>query len=639
METRYYAGKLLWVDLSSGKIRETPTSDYGEFVGGLGIAAKIYWDQVSAEVKPFDSESKLIFITGPLSGFSGFASSRWKIAGKSPIANPEHFSYANLGGSWGVALKFAGYDGIVVEGKADKPVYLLVEENRARIMDASQLWGKGAIEVRNILKTELEDSVNTLAMGPAGENMAVMATILANQDASGRAGFGAIMGSKKLKAITVRKGGQKFSPAYPERLQELLRYFRSVVGEGKLAFYDQMVKTSKDRPTRKDYCWGCAGPCIRESYRAQDGKEGKFACSAALFYRRWAWPYYKNDDEEVPFKVTKLCDDLGLDTMHVEIIIKWLDRCYQAGFLTEEEAGIPLSKMGSWEFANSLLREIAVGDGLGKYLRLGVEKAADLIGRGTAEMITDLVHKSGFDIYSPRIHIAHGIIYAMEATQRLDQLHEISILIEQWKEWVQRPENAYVSSDVVRSIAKRFWGSEAAADFTSYEGKALAAKMIQNREYAKNCLILCDWVWPLMTSPNTDDHVGDPTLESKIFSAITGQCMDEDGFYRLGEKIFHLQRAIMIREGHRGRLDDSLPDFCYDIPLQEQVVNPEMLVPGKDGEPISRKGSVVDREAFEQMKDEYYQLRRWDVKTGLPTVQQLRELGLDFVVRNLTGFP
>src|SRR3972149_2300927 len=219
MEARYYAGKLLWVDLSSGKIRETPTSDYGEFVGGLGIAAKIYWDQVSAEVKPFDSESKLIFITGPLSGFSGFASSRWKIAGKSPIANPEHFSYANLGGSWGVALKFAGYDGIVVEGKADKPVYLLVEENRARIMDASQLWGKGAIEVRNILKTELEDSVNTLAMGPAGENMAVMATILANQDAQGRAGFGAIMGSKKLKAITVRKGGQKFSPAYPERLQ------------------------------------------------------------------------------------------------------------------------------------------------------------------------------------------------------------------------------------------------------------------------------------------------------------------------------------------------------------------------------------------------------------------------------------
>jgi aldehyde:ferredoxin oxidoreductase len=314
--------------------------------------------------------------------------------------------------------------------------------------------------------------------------------------------------------------------------------------------------------------------------------------------------------------------------MHFEIIIKWLDRCYQEGFLTEEETGIPLSKVGSWEFADALLREIAVGDGLGKYLRLGVEKAASLIGKRTAEIITDLVHKSGFDIYSPRMHIANGIIYAMEATQRIDQLHEISMLIEQWREWVHHREGAFVSSDVVRSVAKRFWGSEAAADFTSYDGKALAAKMIQNREYAKNCFILCDWVWPLMTSPHTDDHVGDPTLESKLFSAITGKWMDEDGFYNLGEKIFHLQRAIMIREGHRGRQDDSLPDFCYDIPLQEQVVNPEMLVPAKNGEPISRKGSVVDREAFEQMKDEYYRLREWDVQTGLPPIERLKDFGL-----------
>src|SRR3990172_4283448 len=180
MEARYYAGKLLWVDLSSGKIRETPTSDYGDFVGGIGIAAKIYWDEVPTEVKALYPENKLIFITGPLSGFSGFASSRWKIAAKSPIANPEHFSYANLGGSWGVALKLAGYDGLVVEGKGEKPVYLLVEEDRTRIMDATHLWGRGAIEVRDILKAEWEDSVNVLAIGPAGENMAVMATVLAN---------------------------------------------------------------------------------------------------------------------------------------------------------------------------------------------------------------------------------------------------------------------------------------------------------------------------------------------------------------------------------------------------------------------------------------------------------------------------
>jgi aldehyde:ferredoxin oxidoreductase len=632
MGARYYAGKILWVDLCAGEVKEIFTSDYSEFVGGIGIAAKIYWDEVSSEVKALSPDNKLIFITGPLSGFSGFASSRWEIAGKSPITVPEHFSHANLGGSWGVALKFAGYDGIVVEGAAEKPVYLLVEEGRVSIMNASYLWGKGAIEARNILQTELGASVNVVVIGPAAEKMAMMSTVLANQDASGRAGFGAVMGSKKLKAIAVRKGSQKLLAANPEQLQELLRYFRWLVGRGKLTFYEHMVKTEKERPTRKDYCWRCAGPCIRESYKTREGKEGKFVCQAAFFSYRWAWAYYKDEDNDVPFLVTKLCDELGLDTMHIDLIMTWLDRCYQEGLLTEKETSLPLSKIGSWEFSRALLYEIACGNDLGKYLRLGVEKAAELIGKGTKEIITDMVLKAGAsDVYGPRMYIAHGIISAMEPTQRIDQLHETSLLIEQWREWIQGYEGAFVSTEVVRSVAKRFWGSEAAADFFSYEGKALAAKMIQDRQYAKNCLILCDWVWPIMTSPNTVDHVGDPTLESKLFSAITGQVMDEEEYYRLGEKVLHFHRMIMLREGHRGRQDDILPDFCYSVPLKEQTVNPEMLVPGKGGEPVSRKGSMLDREAFEQMKNEYYRLRKWDIKTGLPDIQRLKELGLDFI--------
>ncbi len=635
-QAKYYAGKILWVNLSSDEVSEVATSDYSEFLGGLGMAAKIYWDEVRAEVKPLDPESKLIFITGPLCGFPGIAGSRWQVVGKSPSINPGKFSYANLGGSWGAGLKFAGYDGIVVEGQAEKPVYLLLENGRVRIKDASHLWGKGAIEARDILNAELEETVNILSIGPAGENMAIWASILADKDASGGSGFGAVLGSKKLKAIAVRKGKQRFAPADQEGLRELLRYYRWLVGEGKFSYYVEMVKTSKDRPTRKDYCWGCGGPCIRESYRGKDGKKGKFVCFSAMFYRKWAFKYYENDDEEIPFRVTKLCDDMGLDIGHFATVVEWLDRCYQAGILTEEETGVPLSKVGSWEYAQVLLQEIASGSGIGKYLRLGAENAADFIGKGTVEILTDLVHKSAmqddnwsYDEYGPREYIAHGIIYALDVFRRIDLLHEMPPVIEKWREWVNGREGAYVSSNVLRSVAKKFWGGEAVADFTSYEGKALAAKMIQDRTYAKNCLILCDWAWSVLTSPHTDNHVGDPTLESKLVSAITGQSMDENEFYHLGEKVFNLQRSIMIREGHQGRKNDSLLDSCFDTPLQGGHLFPEVLVPDKNGDPVSRKRSVVDRKEFERMKDEYYQLRGWDVATGLPSAKRLRALGLE----------
>jgi aldehyde:ferredoxin oxidoreductase len=160
-----YAGKILRVDLSSGQAYTVPTADYAEFVGGRGIAAKIHWDEVSPEVKALDPENRLTFLTGPLTGLAGFASSRWQVCGKSPATKPEQFCYCNLGGSWGVALKFAGYDGIVVWGRAERPAYLLVGENGAEVRDAHHLWGRGAIEAREILKSELGEAASVVACG------------------------------------------------------------------------------------------------------------------------------------------------------------------------------------------------------------------------------------------------------------------------------------------------------------------------------------------------------------------------------------------------------------------------------------------------------------------------------------------
>jgi aldehyde:ferredoxin oxidoreductase len=184
-------------------------------------------------------------------------------------------------------------------------------------------------------------------------------------------------------------------------------------------------------------------------------------------------------------------------------------------------------------------------------------------------------------------------------------------------------------------IAQRFWGSELAADFSTYKGKALATTMIQNRECAKESLILCDWMWPITHVKHSDGHAGDPALESRLLSSVIGTEVSENELYRTGERIFNLQRAILAREGHVGRNSDVLPEPFFTRPLRWAVQDPECLAPGKDGEVISRKGAVVDREQFEQMKDEYYELRAWDVATGLQTTAQLATIGLGDIAADL----
>ena len=187
----------------------------------------------------------------------------------------------------------------------------------------------------------------------------------------------------------------------------------------------------------------------------------------------------------------------------------------------------------------------------------------------------------------------------------------------------------------MRAIGKKFWGGEIAADFSTYEGKSLAAKKIQDRQYVKESLITCDFYWPMTDFENTEDHLGDPTLESQVYSVVTGREVDEEQLYSIGERIVNLQRAIMVREGHQGRKDDRLPEAYFTVPLRTFMGNPECLVPGKDGEVISRKGEVVDRQKFEEMKTEYYQFRGWDVHSGLQPEEKLKELGLSDIAAEL----
>lgn len=630
-----YTGKMLRVDLSSRSVTDFSTTDYSDrFLGGRGIAAKIYWDEVSPETEASSPENRLIFVTGPLAGFTALAGSTWQICGKSPTS-PEFFSYASLVGSWGAYLKFAGYDGIVVQGKSDKPVYLFIQNGTAEIRDASSLWGKGAIETREILKAELGRAVRVVATGPAGDNLVVMATVLADDDASGSSGFGAVMGSKKLKAIAVG-GSKKVTAAHPEKLDELRKYIRPLRKDAP-GLYCGGYRTPfvlENPKMKKVACYGCISGCDRAIYRADDGAKGKFFCQVDT-YLPWA-PRYYGKIEDTPFHAIRLCNQNGLDQRAISMIIEWLRRCGKTGILNDENTGIPISELGSHEFIEILLRKIAFREGFGDILAHGIYRAAELVGGGAEGQISSSIDKGGlYRGYGPKLYILTGLLYATEPRPSMSELHEISMLVHQWLDWADKVEGAYMSSNVLRAIAKRFFGSELAVDFSTYEGKALAAKMIQDREYAKECAVFCDQAWPMKDVPHSKTHVGDPTLESKVLNAVTGREMDEEGLYRIGERVFNLQRAILTREGRKGRQSDNLPETDFTEPITFARDNHECLVPGKEGEIISRKGAVVDRQEFEKMKDEYYQLRGWDVASGRQTKAKLKELGLQDIAQDL----
>ncbi len=254
--------------------------------------------------------------------------SRWQVCGKSPAAKPHHFSYSNLGGRWGAALKFAGYDAIAVRGCSEQLVYVLINHDGVSMRDASALWGRGAMETRERLRAELGDAARVVAIGPAGENLAVMATILADQDSSGSGGLGAAMGAKKLKAIVVMPAKKGTEVARPEKLQELISCYRGLTRIALKAstyrYSDDLVPSfGRMKMKKADPCYGCRG-CTRRLYEAADGKKGKYMCASALFYQPWVVQYHGGWKDDVAFYATKLIDDYGLDSKAIDHTIGWL---------------------------------------------------------------------------------------------------------------------------------------------------------------------------------------------------------------------------------------------------------------------------------------------------------------------------
>lgn len=630
-----YAGKILKVDLSGGSVTYLNTSDYADrFVGGRGMGAKIYWDETSPDTKALAPDNCIICTTGPIAGFTRLAGCRWQMCGKSPAMEPESFSYANFGGSWGAWLKYAGFDGIAITGKSERPAWILIKDNCIEIKDATHLRGKTTSETEDFFKNTLGSEARVMCIGPAGENLVVFAVVMASENATGSCGFGSVMGSKNLKAVVILIDKKKKPvAAAPQTLKDLADKVYKLRTEN----YENYGHVEIDRKRLKA-CYGCISGCDRQEYPDESGRRYKHFCQASAVYIEHAINYNGLEKGlEVNRIANRLSDQYGLDTAVLMPLFDWLYACYKAGILTEEETGLPLSKIGSLEFIKELFDKVSYRKGFGDILAEGTIKAAKAVGRGSERYINAVIGTRANETrdYDPRYMPVNALIYAFEPRRAIQLLHATSLVIARWQNNLAGFDDAHISPDKFKEIAEEYWGSTVAGDFGTLDGKAMAAKKIQDYGYMKESLVICDLSWPIYPVKYKPEDTGFSSIESKILSAITGKNIDEDTFTQIGERIFNLQRSIIIRQGAGGRKNDTIMEYYHEEPLEGMFKNPECIAPGKGRDPISRKGAILDKDDFEKLKDEYYVLRGWDVKTGLQTYAKLKELDLEDIAMSL----
>lgn len=630
-----WTGKILVINLNDSSVTERDTMKYANrFLGGRGIATKIYWDEVTPEIDAFDPENRLILMTGTLTGTSAQAATRLTVISKSPMTLPERFCYGSMGGFFASFLKKAGYDGIVISGSASSPSYIRIDDQKpddqkVSIINAESLWGKGTYEVIETLKNKHGKNTHIITTGIAGENRCRTATLVTSNEGSATGGFGAVMGSKNLKAIVVTGTGKPLVARKKETV-ELNRHLAHISKRGTLRMpvprkMMEFVKTAS--------CYQCGIECGRGLYKTANGRQEIRKCQAMVLYM----PYAAINPEKIPndslidvsLDATKICNDLSLCTMEIQNILLWLDACYRTGIFTDKDTGLTYTELGSLKYFNELVSMIANRKGFGDILAEGIIRAGTKCDKKAKALFHEHVTSVGMaGMYTPRQYPVTALLYGFEPRQPIAQLHDVSHLIARWLLHRIKPHLSPTTAKVFRKAAVKFWGHEKAWDMTTIEGKAVAAIKIQNHTYVKDSLGLCDFAWPIMDSFNTEDNIGDSTLEYRLFSAVTGIDIDEKGLDIYGERIFNLQRAILLREGWTPIDDDTPAEFNFTTPIEFDMLNPQLIVPGETEEPVSVKGNILNRDDFKIMRNEFYTLRGWNLETGLQKIELFERLDM-----------
>jgi aldehyde:ferredoxin oxidoreductase len=622
-----WTGKILDVDLTASRISKIDTRIYSrKYLGGRGIASRIYWERVMPQINAFDPLNHLILMTGPLVATGAQGATRMSVIGKSPMTYPEQYCYGNLGGLFPAELKNAGWDGIVISGHASLPQYLWIENDHIELRDGVFLWNQGAYGTAETIKNLHGKKARFLTIGVSGENRVRSAVLFGSHQSTSTAGFGAVMASKNLKAIVVR-GSNKPDVADTERLKELNRVTIKLSKRLDLSIPPDTTMSGHGHILErigKGGCYQCGLDCIRNQYRYGQRTDlvANRRCQAMEYYLPWK---YNRETEPVDtfFHAPDLANDYAVCTFELRNIINWLYACHQKGTLTEAETGLPLSGIGTREFLEKLLKTIALREGIGDILAEGLVRAVEKLPEGARVMLHPLVQPVGeLDMNMPRSSLVHALLDPMEPRMNRPLVHA-GFARTAWMFNKLKPGSNPITSKVFREIARLFWGSAEAADFSSYDGKALAAVKIQNRNYIEDSLGLCDFAFPITYSFSKPDGLGDPDLEAKYFTAVTG--IDDKEIDICAERIANLQRTIQVREGRDVPGDDFPPEVNFTTPLESKG---RMIVPGPGDEPVDLTGNVLDKDKFKRMLREYYRLRGWDENTGLPKAETLTNLEL-----------
>jgi aldehyde:ferredoxin oxidoreductase len=596
-----YAGKFLFVDLSKGEIKEeTPDESlYRDYIGGFGIGARILYDRLKAGVDPLGPDNMLGFVTGPLTGTPAVTGVRYAAVGKSPITGG--WGDSSSGGEFAPYLKFSGYDAVFFTGISPKPVYLLVENGKAELKDAGYLWGKDTYETEDTLEAELGKEAKVICIGPAGEKMALTSCIITTRGAAaGRSGLGAVMGSKKLKAV-VAKGGMDVPLADKAAADKLRRehvallrkpgrdgkpflekhhqvgtsdgaYVSSHNGDSPVKNWDGIgiidlpdvsglhMDVANANVDRRYGCWHCPLAC-QASLKAGTGEYKYPATTRRPEYETAAafGPNCLNNNQEAIAMVNHICNSYGLDTISGGTIIAFATECYENGIITKEDTdGIELT-WGNHRAMVAMTEKMAKREGLGDILADGVKVAAEKIGKGAEKYA---VHIGGQELgmHDPKLIMRPGM-----------------------------PAAARYKMDPTPGRHTAGFGPGA------FFGQVLSSAG------------LC--VFGFMV-PNAQEVI------SRYLSAVTGWDRSVEELLKIGERIYVMRHAFNLREGINP-LDRAVHPRIIGIP------------PQKEG-PLAGVTADIDAQVYWNLG-----AMDWDQITTKPSKKKLLELGLDDLAEEL----
>lgn len=603
-----YRGKLLEINLtdSSISVKKLDEDLLIKYLGGSGLGARLLYDLTDGQTAPLGEENVLIFMTGPFTGTKIPTSGRHAVVTKSPLTGI--WAEADVGGNWGYELKCAGFDGILIKGKAVKPVYLWISEVGTELIDATHLWGKDTFEVDELIRKETDSQAVISSIGQGGENLVAFASIMTDGKdgrAAGRGGVGAVMGSKYLKAIAVR-GKQRVEVKYPERLKQKIkelapeivdktRMFGKYGTSGGVQGHEEMLNfplknwagerwpegvekingiVMEETILKKQYrCKTCIIGCGRDveitagPYQGVNGAGPEYETIGTL------GGLCMIDDLEAIAWANELCNRYGIDTISAGSVIAYSMEAFERGILRAEDCDGLQLVFGNEKAMIELIHKIANKEGyLGKLLSKGVRGAAAELGNYAEEFA---IHVKGmeFPAHDPRAYNGVALSYA---TSNRGACH------------VQGFTHGFEKGFTMPEL-----GIDQPHPRHSVEGKGEFTAKLQDLMCIFDSIKLCKFV-----------IIGGVKLTdiTELFNAVTGLNLTNQDLMRIGERIYNLKRLYNVRCGI-SRKDDSLPPR-----ILTQKRGPNLPPLGK-------------------MLNEYYAYRKWD-EIGVPTEAKIKELGL-----------